>query len=79
MSTKTRHQHHSNQAEMREKPTEKPAPACQEAGAEERFRLIQARAYALWEQAGKPDGDAARQRFWCEAEKEILLSHAMAE
>ena len=34
---------------MREKPTEKPAPACQEAGAEERFRLIQARAYALWE------------------------------
>jgi len=64
---------------MREKPTEKPAPGWQEAGAEERFRLIQARAYALWEQAGKPDGDAARERFWREAEKEIMLFHAMAE
>jgi hypothetical protein len=66
MSTKTRSHHHSDHAEMREKPT---APAWQEAGAEERFRLIQARAYGLWEQAGKPNGNAARERFWCEAER----------
>jgi Protein of unknown function (DUF2934) len=79
MSTKTRHQHHSDHAEMREKPTEKPAPAWQEVGEEERFRLIQTRAYGLWEQAGKPDGDAARERFWREAEKEIMASQARDE
>lgn len=30
---------------------------------------IRARAYALWEQAGRPDGDGAQ--FWMEAEKEL--------
>jgi hypothetical protein len=30
---------------------------------------IRARAYALWEQAGRPEGDGAQ--FWMEAEKEL--------
>jgi len=30
---------------------------------------IRARAYALWEQAGRPDGDGVQ--FWMEAEKEL--------
>jgi hypothetical protein len=30
---------------------------------------IRARAYALWEQAGRPDGDGTQ--FWLEAEKEL--------
>lgn len=54
----------------------KPAPAGQQVSPEERFRLIQIRAYGLWEQAGRPDGDAARERFWCDAESEILASQA---
>ena len=31
--------------------------------------VIRTRAYFLWEQAGRPDGDASR--FWFEAEREI--------
>jgi hypothetical protein len=38
---------------------------------EEQFQLTQMRAYYLWEQAGRPDGDAARERFWFLAESEI--------
>ena len=30
---------------------------------------IRARAYALWEQAGRPDGDGTQ--FWLEAEREL--------
>ena len=30
---------------------------------------IRARAYFLWEQAGKPDGDGIQ--FWLEAEREL--------
>lgn len=37
---------------------------------EDRSLLIQRRAYRLWEVAGKPGGDAAREQFWLEAEKE---------
>jgi len=51
----------------------------QQVSAEERFRLIQIRAYGLWEQAGRPSGDAARERFWCEAESELLASLATDE
>jgi hypothetical protein len=79
MSTKTRGHRHPAQtgnAEMRECSAEKPALAGQTANAEERFRLIQVRAYGLWEQADRPDGDAARERFWCEAEAEVMASHA---
>jgi hypothetical protein len=31
--------------------------------------VIRTRAYFLWEQAGRPDGDGAR--FWLDAEREI--------
>jgi Protein of unknown function (DUF2934) len=82
MSTKTRgHRHpdHPSNIAVREVLAEKTAPAGQEVSAEERFRLIQIRAYGLWEQAGRPGGDAARERFWCEAETEILASHATDE
>ena len=66
MSTKTRGRHHAGHAsntEMREAPAEKPAPARQKVSEPERSRLIAVRAYGLWEQAGKPDGDAARDGF----------------
>ena len=79
MSTKTRGHRHPAQAgsaEMRECSAEKPALAGQTINAEERSRLIRERAYGLWEQAGRPDGDADRERFWCEAEAEITASHA---
>jgi hypothetical protein len=61
---------------MRECSVEKPVLNGQTISPEERFRLIQARAYGLWEQAGRPDGDAAREQFWCEAEAEIVACHA---
>src|SRR5262245_60673178 len=35
---------------------------------EQRFRNTQMRAYKLWEDAGRPEGDAERERFWREAE-----------
>jgi hypothetical protein len=79
MSTKTRRDHrsdHSSNTETREGHAEKPAPAKQKVSEEERSRLVKVRAYSLWEQAGKPDGDAARERCWCEAENEITASRA---
>ena len=82
MSKKTREHHHpghASNAKTREGLAEKPAPAGQKVSAEERSRLIQIRAYGLWEQAGKPSGDTAREQFWCEAEKEIMVSHARNE
>ena len=77
MSTKTRghrHQGHASNGNLQEGRAEKLAPAGQEVSPEERFRLIQIRAYGLWEQAGRPGGDAARERFWCDAESEVLAS-----
>lgn len=50
------------------------AHARQKSSDEEQFRLTQVRAYDLWEQAGKPDGDEARDRFWFEAESEMVTS-----
>ena len=41
---------------------------------EERHKLIEVRAYELWERAGKPDGDEERIGFWCEAENAIASS-----
>ena len=76
--TRKARQHHpdrTSNVEMRQGPAEKPAPAGQKVSAEERSRLIQIRAYDLWEQAGKPAGDAAREWFWCEAEKQIMAAH----
>lgn len=40
---------------------------------QELFRRIQVRAYYLWENAGKPEGEEHKERFWCEAEREISL------
>lgn len=82
MSTKTQGHRHPGQAgnaEMRAGSAGRPAPAGQTVGAEERSRLIRERAYGLWEQAGRPDGDADRERFWCEAEAEVMASHACGE
>jgi hypothetical protein len=38
---------------------------------EQEFQLIQMRAYYLWQQAGCPPGDAARDQFWIRAEREV--------
>jgi hypothetical protein len=82
MSTKTSHQpplHHkgqTNTAGTGERPAENTAPANVNSGPEERFALIQVCAYGLWEQAGKPNDDESRERFWYEAEKKITASHA---
>ena len=78
MSTKTRVRHpqtHAGNGEMKKGPAEKPIFDVPKLSEEKRARLIQVRAYELWEQGGKPDGNAASERFWCEAEKEILVSH----
>ena len=82
MSTKTRghsHQGYASNGNLQKGLAEKPAPAGKEVSPEERFRLIQICAYGLWEQAGRPGDDAARERFWCEAESEILASRATDE
>jgi hypothetical protein len=82
MSTKTRGRRHPGDAsngELRKRRAKKPAPPEQEVSAEERFRLIQICAYGLWEQAGRPGGDAARERFWCEAETAVLAPQATDE
>jgi hypothetical protein len=76
MSTKTKgrhHQLHISNGELPEALVENPPSVGTEAAAEDRFRSIQVRAYGLWEEAGKPGDDAARERFWCEAEKEFLV------
>jgi len=41
---------------MSEEPVVKTAPAKQKFSEEDRSRLIQVRAYGLWEEAGKLDG-----------------------
>jgi hypothetical protein len=82
MSTKTRERHHrghSSNDELPEALVQNPTPVGKEVGAEDRFQSIQVRAYGLWEEAGRPGDDAARERFWCEAEKEFLLPLATEE
>ncbi|OWK39813.1 DUF2934 domain-containing protein [Fimbriiglobus ruber] len=74
MSTKTRqpnHAGHLGSAATREWLAENTPPFVCSAGEEQRLHSIRVRAYDLWEQAGKPDGDADRERFWSEAESEI--------
>ncbi len=78
MSTKTRrhnHPDHASNIEMNKGSAEKLSRTRQGVSDEERSRLIQVRAYSLWEQAGKPDGDASRERYWFEAEREIMAPH----
>ena len=80
MSTETAphpHHHHKNQtnvADAGERRAENIAPAHTKDGHDERFGLIQVYAYGLWEQAGKPNDDGSRERFWLEAEKAITSS-----
>jgi hypothetical protein len=77
MSTKTGHRHHPSQthtAGAGETSTQKDPPANGNTSPEERFQLIQVRAYCLWEQAGKPNDDASRERFWHDAEKAITAA-----
>lgn len=79
MSTKKHDHHraeHASHPEKRGALIEQPAPAVRTISDDERSRSIQVRAYGLWEQAGRPDGDEARVRFWCEAEQEIATVHA---
>jgi hypothetical protein len=84
MSAKNRKRHAAH-ATPASHPAVGPAPAAKAApaeqalpvlgvaktGDEERSGSIRLRAYDLWEQAGWPDGEADRVRFWCEAEKEL--------
>lgn len=77
MSTRTTHRHHPSHAHTEgvgDGPTRKAPLASAEMNPEDRFRLIQVRAYALWEQAGRPNDDDSRERFWFDAEKEIEAS-----
>ena len=75
MSTKTpRHPHHrhknqTNVVDAGERHAENIAPADTKDRHDRRVGLIRVRAYGLWEQAGKPNDDGSRERFWLEAEK----------
>jgi hypothetical protein len=55
------------------------ASAKQQINGEEQSNLIQIRAYGLWEAGGRPAGEEAKDRFWNEAEKEIVASHTTHE
>ena len=83
MFTKTRGHHHhshaSSNVDVKVEPAEQSAPASHNVGKDERSDLIQVRAYGLWEHAGRPHSDASRERFWCEAEKEIMASQGRDE
>jgi hypothetical protein len=79
MSRKARDHHdagHASNVELKGGLAMNPDPVRQKVSDEERSRLIQDRAYDLWEHAGKPEGNAAREQFWREAEKEYVASHA---
>ena len=75
MSRKTHHHHHSGhpsdgvilEIAVKSPPTE------------EQSRLTRLRAYDLWERDGRPNGDAARNWFWCEAEREMAASNERDE
>ena len=72
MSNNTRGHHAhgpSVNSESRHISSQMPAAAGKTDSPAERARLIEIRAYELWEQAGKPGGEVAKEHFWCEAEK----------
>jgi len=76
MSSKTHGHHHGHESKT-EKREEAAAKAASDQGVNyeaEQSRLISVGAYSLWEKAGKPDGDEAKERFWCTAEQEIIGS-----
>jgi len=81
MSTKHKAPHHHGHASntpISEEPAAKTVPAKHKVSEEDRSRLIQLRAYGLWEEAGKPDGHEDRERFWFDAEREISRKIATA-
>jgi Protein of unknown function (DUF2934) len=51
-------------------PPETSDPGTKPPSEQERLRLIQQRAYQLWEQTGKPDGADSKEVFWIAAERE---------
>ena len=69
------HNHNGNSAPVGQ-PAELSNPAKDRASDEACTRMIEVRAYHLWEQAGKPDGVSARDHFWTEAEKTVVTPHA---
>jgi Protein of unknown function (DUF2934) len=76
MSTTTAHHPHRHLKSQTNdaKPEANSATTNPQDGQEERFHLSQVHAYGLWEQAGKPNDDGSRVRFWQEAEKAIAAS-----
>ena len=80
MTTKTHgHHHHGHEskAAKREESAERASAVGQKTDDPEKSHLIRVGAYSRWEQAGKPDGQAAQERFWFEAEQEFELCEAM--
>ena len=63
MFTKKNNLHQSRNSELRDETTRKPAHGSPMVSDDEHNQSIQDLAYSLWEQAGKPDGDAARDQF----------------
>jgi hypothetical protein len=71
MSRKTHHHQHSNHASgggVLETAVKLPLT-------QEQSRLTRLRAYDLWERDGRPNGDAAKTFFWCEAERELAAAN----
>jgi hypothetical protein len=64
--------HHASHAETNQNHVERPVEVAEKHEVD-RSQSIQIRAYTLWEQAGRPDGEFAREGFWCEAEKEFRI------
>jgi hypothetical protein len=71
MSLKTRSHHRSHVAPPGPNREKTRSAQGENAAPQALFPQIQLRAYQLWEQAGRPGDDDARQRFWLEAENEI--------
>ena len=74
----TAHAAHRSPTPTRQGPTEKPTPVVLSVSDDDRACTIRVRAYGLWERAGRPDGDAAQQRFWFEAEKDLAAARALS-
>jgi hypothetical protein len=52
-------------------PTNRPVAEDSKQSGDHRFERVQARAYKLWEDAGRPRGGAEREHFWREAENQL--------
>ena len=77
MSTKSHGHHHPNHngdVGVAERASQSHPSTGHVAHDQERYRLTEIAAYSLWEQAGKPAGEEAKERFWCEAEATIVAA-----